>query len=292
MSTGRVSLIPTDFAQGGLIDDIDATVTMAKFCNWDYDGKSDKVGIFLAMLLQDADGKEHAQYWSAGDPEFFQPGDAEGSWLKSVGTRPAMNNNTNAAMLLMSLVAAGFPQDRLNTLGIGEALVGMKAHWNQVAQPKRKGLIKTGNQGSDEREKSTLLVSAILQLPGQVAKPAATGLGVTSGNAAKPTLVPTAASAVKPGLAVPATGASPAAPASPTNGAAVDPAVDEAATIGLLEILMENGGSVVKANLPALAFKKFSAHPSKGKIVPRIYSVDFLMTTMGITFDGTTVTMQ
>lgn len=276
---GRVSLIPADFAQGGLIDDIDATIMMAKFCNWDYDGKSDKVGIFLGLVLQDADGKDYTQYYSAGDPDFFMPGDADGTWLKAKGTRPQVNNNTNASLFLLSLVAAGFPQDRLNTMGIGDALVGLKAHWNQVAQPKRKGLIKTGQQGDNDREKTTLLVSAILNLPGQVAATQTKAPGLGTGS--RPALVPPVSGIATATAAVPAT--------PPTNGNAGD---DETATLTLYEILSENGGAVTKAQLPALAFKKLMAHPKKSTLVPRLYSVDFLSTAPGITFDGATVTMQ
>lgn len=289
-ATGRVSLNPATFVQGGLIDDIDATIMRAAFCYWDYDKGGDTY-LFLGMVLQDKDGKEHAQYYSAGDKEFFEPGDAQGTWLRAKGARSSMNTNTNAAAFLQSLVAAGFPQDRLDTMGIGDALTGLKAHWNQVAQPKRKGLIKTGAAvGEQEREKSTLLVSAILQLPGQVA--AGTGMGM--GRPVQPPQLPAPPPPTPPPFGgmgqapTPLTQAQ--APVPATNGGNAE--LDGEAMIGLMEILMEGGGTVNKAQLPGLAFKKFMSHPNKGKLVPRIYSQEFLTTAPGISFDGATVKMQ
>lgn len=285
----RVSMNPDNFVEGGLIDDFDGEVMMAKFCYWDYD-KGGEQYLFLGLVIKNlADSKEFPQYYSAGDKEMFEPGDEEGTWLKAKSDRGAMSTSTNAAALLKSLQAANFPQQRLEEMGIGEALVGLKAHWNRVTQPKRPGLIKTGKaaDGKDEREKSTLLVSSILSLPGQVGGGVATkkaGLGIGATSPAKTAVGVAAGKTVQ------------SATPAPTNGAAAvaDPEIDDLCMMTLMEILAENGGTVTKAQLPAMAFKKLMQNPLKAKAIPRIHSIPFLesVTAAGITFDGATVTMQ
>jgi hypothetical protein len=170
-----LSLRPSTFTQGSLLDDIDAEVVRARFVQYDFEGKAENNPTCILLVLKDGEGHESGQYWSAGDPAYFVPSedpkneDLNGITLVQVGDKTSLNGGTNAALMLNSLVQAGFPEDKLDS-GDLRALEGMVAHWNRVPQPKRSNMAARPGQASD-RTPMVLIATQIKTMPGE-AKPA------------------------------------------------------------------------------------------------------------------------
>jgi hypothetical protein len=284
-----LSMNPATFVQGGLIDDVDVEILDARFCYYDY-GKGGEQFLMLGVQMKDADGKTHDQYYSAGDKEFFEPSvegvggdgmDRKGGWLIPKGNKSAMGVSTNAGLFLASLVKEGFPVDRMEQLSITEALVGSVLHVLRQAQPKRKGLIKTGAgaTGDSQRDPDILLCSKVISLPGQ----AKVALGKSSG----------AASTVgaQTGQVAASATVQPTAQPVASSGNGINPDLHDEATIALLEILSENNGTIAKKDIAVKAFKKLMTHPKKAALIPYLYSEPFLNNVDGVAFDGATVKM-
>src|ERR1039458_2913544 len=173
-----LSLRPSSFSQGGgLIDDVDVEISRARFVEYDFEGKIEGGAASLCLLLQlkDADGTEHAQYYSAGNLTYFVPSedpknqDLNGITIVKVGDKDNLNGGTNCAIMLNSLVQAGFPEDKLDA-GDVRVLEGLNGHVNRVPQPKRTGLAKREGQ----RDPMVLIFTKIISLPGE-AKGKSTG---------------------------------------------------------------------------------------------------------------------
>jgi len=163
-----LSLRPSDAQTGGYLDDADVTFAELRFVVWDYQGKA-PASVALKVSMEEDDGKLHEQYYSAGDPTKMQPS-PDGKAIIPIAGATGLNVNTNAIAFISSIVNSGFPEDRiLNDVSIFD---GMKAHVNQVAQPKRPGLKKA----EIGEPKTYLLVSKIVRLPWETAPaPAAKG---------------------------------------------------------------------------------------------------------------------
>src|ERR1700751_881162 len=108
------SLRPSTFSQGGgLIDDVDAEISRARFVLYDFEGKSDRGNsLCLCLSLRESDGTDHIQYYSAGDTQYFMPSedpkndDLNGITFVAVGEKQVLNGSTNTALFLNSLVQA------------------------------------------------------------------------------------------------------------------------------------------------------------------------------------------
>jgi len=162
---GRVSFNPDTFTSGGLIDDIDAEITDALTCEWDYNGQQ-AAGPALAVEFTDNNGAGHIQYYSAGKAEDWKATE-DGESFEPVSGKSGINNQTNLGMFIASLVEAGFPKEMLGDSM--KVIIGTKVHVLQK-QLERKGLVRTGPNAS--RPSSVLLVSKILQLPTGAGVPA------------------------------------------------------------------------------------------------------------------------
>lgn len=280
MPAGARVVSLTEFSSGGLIDDQDLTILDAKFCMYDYAGKTDdgQPKLTLGLQLQDEEGKEHEQYYSAGDAEYFMPSD-DGYVLWAIKDRQKVSDNTNAATFLNSVLACGFPQAILDT-GV-DKLIGMKGHFKRAPQKQRSGLIRNTAQAGKKREDTTLLLEKIISLPGQSApgKAVAGGLGKATATATK-----TATRAATPAPSPVAQGVA----ASSSNGSGE---LTDEATLGLLTILEAAGGSIPKAKLSIAAFKQFTGNAQKATLVKMVCSEEFLGTMEGITYDGAVVSM-
>jgi hypothetical protein len=260
--SGGALLNPASFAQGGLIDDVDVTVKASRFELYDYDGKSQQPTLALHWTLVDSDGLESEQYWSAGDPKFFVPS-KDGKEAIPVGSRTALAGGSNFAILISSLVNAGYPADDLGSdISVFE---GMQVHVARVPQPKRSGIINRG--GENEREKTVLTVSKIINMPGEAP--------VKKAGAAAAKATPAAAKAGTPAAAKPAAAAKSApAPAADTGD------LDATLTDVTMEALAEAGGSMTKKDLATIAFRApaFTDAKSKAAAPKRAYADEFLTT--------------
>jgi hypothetical protein len=244
-----VSLRPSDLQHStGLIDDADLTVKEAKFLLYDYNGTVQNATLALGLILVDDEGKEYEQYFSAGDPKHFVPS-KDGKRAIQVGQKTGLNDNSNFAMFIMALVNAGFPEDQLSD--DVSAFEGLYAHWNRQAQPERSGLAQ-GQKQEKGREKSVLVPTKILSMPGEAKK------GATKGKAT--------------------TAATKAAPAKANGSSATAPSddLDAAATDAVLTVIGDAGGSIEKTKLSPALFKQLAKDPNRNKIVQMAFKDDFL----------------
>lgn len=177
------SLDPGEMLQGGLKDDFRGKVMEASYAPWDYDGNIPDPVLSAQLSIQpldddgDPEGDPLVQNWSAGDLANFVPSedgkspcdDGEaGPYALRVGKRAGLNNNTNFAHLMESILDAGEASKgkfftRQNLTASLECLVGLDAHWDRVPQKKRSGLnadTAEGEEGSN-RKKDVLVVSEV-----------------------------------------------------------------------------------------------------------------------------------
>lgn len=247
-----VSINPDTFVQGGLIDDVDAILNSVRFCEFDYEGKSDKV-LALKVDFTTPDGEAHCQYYSAGDLKRFQPTD-DGKHIVPVAGATSLVLSSNASQFFTSLSNAGFPKNKLGT--DVSVLDGLGVHLRRIAQAERKGLVK---KEGDDRQKTILVVDKVLFLPGE--KPTFTvGSGTTLSKGA-----PAGA-----GKSVGAPAASASAPASAD--------ISEKTTGYILQVLTENGGNFNKSSLPTALFKLLTAakDPDQPKVLNTAFRPDWI----------------
>lgn len=257
-----ISLNPTSFLEGGgLIDDIDARITEARFVIWDYNGAPGARETLAAKLnLVDADGATHEQYYSAGDPKFFVPTN-DGKEVESVGTRQALTKGSNLAELVQALANVGFDVSLLDAGDIS-VIEGVNAHWNRVAQPERKGGGIYKDEGESKRQgPRTLLVPTKL----------------LTGAAAKGKPAAKAAQASKPAAA--ASAAPKAQVAASTNGQGQ---LDDTIKDAIIGMLAAAPDGILRKDISKLLFSSddLKALPAKDKAaaVKRAFEVEFLET--------------
>lgn len=264
-----VSLNPESFVHGGgLLDDADVEVTAAQFVMFDYNGTKDAVPA-LGLTLVDADGKETDQYFTCGKATDFVPS-GDGMSLIPVGQKTSLNDSSNLGQLLLSLLNAGFPSDKLSDQA--SFLIGLNAHVNRVVVQKAKG--------ANDKDREALLVTKINRMPWEPKG------AVGAKPAARPAIAGKANGAAKPGPVAVATSAAPAAG---------DDGLTEVVTEVLIGALAENGGQLAKKDIATAVFKAIGKdHPNfaqRAKIVSLAFSDAFLSTAEGITYDGATVSM-
>jgi hypothetical protein len=253
-----VSLRPSDAVEGGsLLDEADVFVKESKFVAYDFNGRSDKDRACLLWLLEDADGKEHPQYWSFGDIDRFAPSE-DGDTLVAVGSAKQLTNSTNGVFMLTSVINAGFPEDRVT--GSAGVFAGLYCHMRRVPQPKREGLAPQAGA----RELTVLVVDKIHNLPWEESK-----RGEVSS-------APASASA----------------PAAPNGGSA--PASDEAkirATEWVMELLSK--GPTEKPTVSTKAFAAFMKDDDRNNVVRYASgpAIDDLVAAGVAKVDGETVSL-
>lgn len=273
-----VSLKPSGFVQGGLLDDFDGEIISMEVALWDYDGKSDNeaLGVFTTFQPLNAegepDGDESREFLSAGAD--FVP-NAEGTGFIPTGTATALRKNSNYFIFLQSLCNVGFDEEQIdNDVTV---FVGTKGHFNRIAAPKRAGL-------KDQKADATSLVCTSGPSGGPLVTPYAAAAPTKKGGVAakKPPVGAAAAQNLKVGAKK--VGAAAKAPAE-------DP-IDARAKELLLEIVTEAGGEVVKrAQIRTKAFKLLSKEPDIRNEVLAMYADDGWMeascTEAEIDYDGT-----
>ena len=89
-----VSLRPSSYTSGGLIDDCDVTFKELRFALWDYDGKADADVPALRVTMETEDGESTIQYFSAGRTDHFMPTE---DGLGAVGSHTCLLYTSDAA---------------------------------------------------------------------------------------------------------------------------------------------------------------------------------------------------
>jgi len=281
-----VSLNPKDMISAGLKDDFRGKIVEASYAPWDYMGNIEEPVLAAKLVIQEMDddgadvteGESEGkitQYWSAGDLAAFAPSQdgkeptdgegmeiEEGPFLVRVGKRQGLNNNTNFAHLMRSVLDSGtaakkFTEDNL-TASI-ECLVGLDAHWNRVPQAKRPGLVEEATE--KKRNNDVLVVTKVY--------------GYGTAKAAKPAK----------GKPAPPPDDDDDDDAEDTD-AEVSP-LDQETADAVLEILGDSPGNKIKKGKLAAAMLKVAAKSkNKSKMVKRCSELDFLSNSeLGWQFD-------
>lgn len=236
-----VGLAPSSMVEGGgLLSDIDVTIKEASFVMWDYAGKKPIPVPAARFLMADGEGVDHEQYWSAGSGKFAPSPD--GSRLVPLVGDAAINSGSNFALLIQSIVNAGFPENRLeDDITIFQ---GMKAHMERVAAPRR-NIQKAPRADGKVYEDTVLIVTKIIKLPWEAA-----GKG---GSKAKPT--------------------GKAAPAEPEEGGE-----DEMSGLAMTTVmgLLTEKGRMTKQQLLGAVFQALKEDPNRNAIVQVINQDEFL----------------
>lgn len=258
-----VSLRPSTFAIGGsLLDDVDVTYTRARFGYGYGEGKAGDDAVTLQVVMTDSDGNEHFGYYSVG--QGFVPSDtgkegddANGKFLVPVGDKTAPNNSSNFALLLISMVNAGVPEDLFD--GDIAQIEGLAGHVNRVPAPKRNNLPSRPGQKANN-DPTILVFTALTSLPGEKPK--------TGTVAGKP----------KPGAAA----AKPAAAAAASTG---DTDELEMELIGLFAA--KSVDSMKKLDIVKGLFGTIEAgNPNKKAILAMAGKEDVLKSLTSFSFDG------
>ena len=275
-----VSLNPKDMISAGLKDDFRGKIVEASYAPWDYMGNIEEPVLAAKLTIQemDDDGADITegeaegkitQYWSAGDLAAFAPsldgkeptdGEGmeleEGPFLVRVGKRAALNNNTNFAHLMRSVLDSGtaakkFTEEQL-TPSI-ECLVGLDAHWNRVPQAKRPGLV---DDSEKKRSNDVLVVTKVY--------------GYGTAKAAK------AVKAKGKPAPPPDDDDEDAIEEDEDTGTEVSP-LDQETAEAVLEILGDApGNKIKKGKLPMAMLKVAAKSKNKSKMVKRCSELDFL----------------
>jgi hypothetical protein len=284
----HVSMDPETFGAGGLLDDVDVTISDIAWVVWAYPSgpTAGQQAPFLQVEFLPPDGKEHVESLKADSLEFFQPS-ADGEWLDMVidpatgaAKKGKLPGQSNAGIFLTSLVTAasgmhaGAGDEMRNLLGAKpiSALKGLQCHIHREIM-KRTGKPLPGQEGKDNK---VLVVDKIHVLPNGTA-----AAGVAA-KAAGPRRAATAAQAPAQAPAVAVTQITP-----PSSDAAQ-------ATAELVFVIVASAGpgGVAKKDLPK---KMYDMVPVKdaayGEMVRLAYLDEFLKGVAGVKYEGGVLTL-
>jgi len=245
-----MSFKPSSFSVGGgLLDDVDVTIREANVVTWDYNGSIPVGQPAIRLLLAVKEGEDVEQYWTLGKAEDWMPSD-DGKKIIGISGKTQMSASSNAAILLISLVKAGFPENRINDEDIG-CFTGTEGHVARIPAPKRPGLGPKAPRADGRVFEDTILTfSTITKLPWEKGGAKATTKGKATAKAAEP------------------------APEAVEQGE--DETVEGVAQGLLLEILGENPKGITKQQIPGLVFKKVGNRPDRNAIVQLAFKDTFL----------------
>lgn len=157
---------------GGIFDDADGTVTSAKWGMYNYQGKQAPGPGLIINVEHETDGKVQTeeQFWSCGQAKDWLPS-RDGKDISSPTGKSGFVKSSNVMALMKSLIAAGFPEDKLAASNDPSVLVGLSAHWDRVAAEKIR---------DQDKERTVLQVSRIIKLPWESAPRAGGGNGAAA----------------------------------------------------------------------------------------------------------------
>ena len=251
-----ISINPEDAVAGGLLDDVDITVVSSRFTMFDYNGSMPTAIPSIEWEMDIGEDDKVTQNWSLGDAKNFVPDD-DGMTLLKVGTRDNLVKGCNGLILLASTVNVGFPAKLLAT-GRADVFDGAQFHMERIPAPERKGL-KQAEKKEGDFEKTVLVASALIAMPGEKAKE--TVKGAPKGVKAAPKAAAKVETAETPEDSV--------------DVEEVD--VTGQATLFIMDQIEKAGKKgLLKKNLPTLAFTEFAKDPNRNAIVKVICEDAFL----------------
>lgn len=305
MEQQAVSFNPADAVAGGsLIDDTEATLVSLRSCMFDYNGKAPQAVPALHAVWQylvDGHPQVAHEYYSAGDAKNLAPS-GDGRQLIPVGSQGGLNDNCNAYKLMVSFINGGFPATSIGRdLGVFD---GARCYVKRVPQPKVQGA---------QKDSKPLLVQKYLGQGQILPMPTATVGGAMVGGAVGAGVPPmgqgmpagyapqTPQQAPAMGYANPMPTPAPMAglPGQPMGiptgvpvAAPVANPMHDKAVGALMSLLMSKGGTLPKAQIPAMAFTALGNDPDRNTLVQMMFADGFL-STPGVPwkFDGQTVSL-
>jgi hypothetical protein len=255
------SLDPEGFSQGGgLFDDVDAVVTRAQFTTEapeGYTAEGNPLFFVLGLQIDGADDEVEQRYSmgaKAGDNFSISE---DGLGLVPEGPGSKLGGSSKFGLFMAALKAANFPIGTLSgTDGSLANIVGLRAHFNRMPDPERKGL-QTGKKEKKYPE-TTLVVTKVHALPGEKA---------AKKGGKKDAAAPKGAAASK-------------------QSAEASEEDIQVAEETLMAVIAAKGGSVQKSQLPLLVARELAKHPRKAEIGKLVYSEDFLNRNTAWSFDA------
>jgi len=236
------SFSPDTFQEGGgLLDNVDVTWKEVTFELWDYDGKipTPTPAMKIKMEVEDMD-EPVEQYFSAGNPQDWTPS-KDGTKLVAIGKATGINKSSNLGILMMSLLEAKFPSDKMD----GDdctVFEGLKCHMIRVKAPERKGLVQTTRADGRVFDKTNLIVDHIIKFPWEKK-------GATSSTKGK---------------------------GKETEKEEEVDDVEEKATAMIMSILESNPKGINKKKLAQLVLQEAKGDPDRNAILKLAYSDEFL----------------
>lgn len=158
-----VGLGPSGYVEGGgLLDNVDVVWDKVRFEMFNYGGRSVSAVPALKVDMKLEDGSTVEQYFSAGSAADWAPS-SDGTKLVSIGNARGINKGCNMAILIGSLIEAGFPEDKISD--DCTVFEGLQAHVVRVKAPERKGIVRQPRADGREYEQTNLVVDKIHKLP-------------------------------------------------------------------------------------------------------------------------------
>lgn len=237
-----VGFRPTDFTDGGgLLDNADVEWKKCEFVMWDYNGNGPQTPAL--KIEMDHEGTDVEQFFSAGKSEDWMPS-KDGTKLIPIGNATGINRKSNLAILINSLIDAGFPEDKIeDDCSVFE---GLKCHMVRKPAEKRTGMQQTPRKDGKVYDPTNLVVDEIQQLPWE-----------------------------KKGK-----GTAKAKPAAEENtedeGSEEESSVEEEAIGAIMEVLEANPKGIDKKKLAAQVFTKVKASKNRNAISQLVYKDEFL----------------
>jgi len=174
-----ISMSPDDFVEGGgLLDDVDVKVVKSRWTMFTYPNSDISVPALEWVVQAEGSDETVNQIWSVGSAKDFLPNPSDdGATLIPVGTATGIRKSSNVAVLLNSLINAGFPKDKMADGNAG-VFEGLECHILRRPAPKRPGLKKPAR----EFEETIPEVSQIHKLPWEGGKSKGGGKAVATGD--------------------------------------------------------------------------------------------------------------
>ena len=255
---------PSSFAVGGgLLDDVDVVVKEASIVMFDYNGTRPDAVPAILFKLGVKDGEDVDQYFTVGRSSDWMPSE-DGTKLVAIGRSTQINMSSNGAIMLKSIVDAGFPETKISD--DITCFQGMEGHVMRVPAPKR-GIVKAPRADGKVYEDTILVFAAITRLPWERKAGPVKGPAKTTGKAA------------------------PAAPAEEVPEEEGEVSLEDRTQGILLEILNEHPNGIKKQELPGLIFKKVGAADSQRTAMLQMAFKDAFLKEGPWTFDKGRITL-
>jgi len=252
-----IMLHPDTYIRGGLMQDVDVTLTNLRWTEWDYQGTVNPPVLACRITMEPLDGfDEHEEFLSAGSLDNFQPNpDDDGKTLISPNGKEHLTQSSNWYHFIRSITDSGGDLTPLkDDISI---LEGSKFHVVRKPAPKRDGAFTV--QKKEGREAQILVVDKVISLPWDKKGAGAKRTATAAATAAKPTGAAAKTNSVA-AAATTATATAAAAEEAQAEAPAGDDDMNNIA-IGVVTGLLEKGTTPIN-QLKVFSFRELNKDKS------------------------------